>query len=60
MSAAHEVIPYEFKMDELAGVINSQSSGLRKIPIAIQMIYGILWHLDRRVKALEGQKKEKP
>ena len=56
--AIEEFVPSEFTMVELAEVINSQSMGLRKIPMAIRVIYCILWHLDRRVKALEQPKKE--
>ena len=50
-----EFVPDEYAIKDLAQVISSQTLKLRKIPIAIRMIYCILFHLDRRIKAMEDK-----
>jgi hypothetical protein len=52
----HEFVPDEYPLTTLAGVISNKNMGLRKIPIAIKVIYCILWHLERRISVLEEPK----
>jgi hypothetical protein len=55
--ATQEFVPPDYPVTTLADVITDPQRKIGYIPLALRVIYCILWQLDSRVKVLENQAK---